>query len=59
MARSGKTVRVDANEGWDLETAVEKTLELYRRKVELCEQPLPHADEEESTPVEAPVCPLR
>lgn len=46
IARSGKTVRVDANEGWDLETALEKTLELYRRKVELCEQPLSHADVE-------------
>src|SRR5262249_20625800 len=34
IARSGKLVRVDANEGWDLETAIEKTLELYRRKVE-------------------------
>jgi L-alanine-DL-glutamate epimerase-like enolase superfamily enzyme len=44
--RSGKLVRVDANEGWDLETAIEKTLELYRRHVELCEQPLPHADED-------------
>jgi L-alanine-DL-glutamate epimerase-like enolase superfamily enzyme len=47
LHRSGKTVRVDANEGWDLETAVEKTLELYRRHIELCEQPLPHADEDD------------
>jgi len=47
IARSGKRVRVDANEGWDLETAMEKTLELYRRHVELCEQPLPHAAQEE------------
>jgi L-Ala-D/L-Glu epimerase len=46
IARSGKTVRVDANEGWDLETAIEKTVELYRRRVELCEQPLPHQDED-------------
>jgi L-alanine-DL-glutamate epimerase-like enolase superfamily enzyme len=46
IARSGKTVRVDANEGWDLETAIEKTRELYRRHVEFCEQPLPHEDEE-------------
>ncbi|HET6350187.1 MAG TPA: dipeptide epimerase [Candidatus Krumholzibacteria bacterium] len=43
LARSGKRVRVDANEGWDLETALEKTVELYRRHIELCEQPLPHA----------------
>jgi L-alanine-DL-glutamate epimerase-like enolase superfamily enzyme len=46
IARSGKTVRVDANEGWDVETAIEKTLELYRRRVECCEQPLGHDDEE-------------
>ncbi len=46
IARSGKTVRVDANEGWDLETAIEKTMELYRRHVEFCEQPLPRDDEE-------------
>lgn len=46
IARSGKTVRVDANEGWDLETAIENTRELFRRRVEFCEQPLPHADTE-------------
>ncbi len=46
IARSKKTVRVDANEGWDLETAIEKTRELYRRHVEFCEQPLPHDDED-------------
>lgn len=46
IARSGKTVRVDANEGWDLETAIENTRELFRRRVEFCEQPLPHGDEE-------------
>lgn len=57
IARSGKTVRVDANEGWDLETAIEKTLELYRRKVELCEQPLPHADEEGLRQLKR-VCPI-
>jgi L-alanine-DL-glutamate epimerase-like enolase superfamily enzyme len=47
IARSGKVIRVDANEGWDLETAMEKTVELYRRRVELCEQPLPHESENE------------
>ena len=47
IARSGKIVRVDANEGWDLETAMEKTVELYRRRVELCEQPLPHGNEDD------------
>ncbi len=46
LARSGKTVRVDANEGWDLETAMEKTRDLFRRHVEFCEQPLPHGEEE-------------
>jgi len=45
QTRSGKLVRVDANEGWDLETAIEKTRELFRRHVEFCEQPLPHGDE--------------
>jgi L-alanine-DL-glutamate epimerase-like enolase superfamily enzyme len=44
LARSGKPVRVDANEGWDLETAMEKTVDLFRRRVEFCEQPLPHGD---------------
>ncbi len=57
IARSKKTVRVDANEGWDLETAIEKTLELYRRKVELCEQPLPHADEDDLRQLKR-VCPI-
>jgi L-alanine-DL-glutamate epimerase-like enolase superfamily enzyme len=57
IARSGKLVRVDANEGWDLETAIEKTLELYRRKVELCEQPLPHAAEDDLRQLKR-VCPI-
>lgn len=57
IARSGKTVRVDANEGWDLETAMEKTLELYRRKVELCEQPLPHDAEDDLRQLKR-LCPL-
>jgi L-alanine-DL-glutamate epimerase-like enolase superfamily enzyme len=46
IARSGKDVVVDANEGWDVETAIEKTRELYRRGVVLCEQPIPRADED-------------
>ena len=57
IARSGKKVRVDANEGWDLETAIEKTVELYRRHVELCEQPLPHGEEEALRQLKR-VCPL-
>ncbi|MDH3197006.1 MAG: dipeptide epimerase [Candidatus Krumholzibacteria bacterium] len=46
LARSGKKVRVDANEGWDLEMALDRTRELHQRGVEFCEQPIPHADEE-------------
>ena len=55
--RSGKTVRVDANEGWDLEEAIEKTLDLYRRHVELCEQPLPHAAEDDLRQLKR-LCPI-
>jgi L-alanine-DL-glutamate epimerase-like enolase superfamily enzyme len=47
IARSGKKVRVDANEGWDVEMAIEKTREMFERGVELCEQPIAHEDEEE------------
>lgn len=57
IARSGKLVRVDANEGWDLDTAMEKTKELYRRHVELCEQPLPHAAEDDLRQLKR-MCPL-
>lgn len=46
IARSGKKVRVDANEGWDLEMAIGKTKELHERGVEFCEQPISHEDEE-------------
>jgi L-alanine-DL-glutamate epimerase-like enolase superfamily enzyme len=42
MERSGKVVRVDANEGWDVETAIEMTTELYARGVEFVEQPIHH-----------------
>lgn len=47
IARSGKRVRVDANAGWDLETAVDRLQELARRGVELCEQPLPPEREDD------------
>jgi L-Ala-D/L-Glu epimerase len=57
LSRSGKTVRVDANEGWDLETAIEKTVELHRRHVELCEQPLPHDAENDLRELKR-VCPV-
>lgn len=46
IARSGKKIRVDANEGWDIEMALEKTKDLFERGVEFCEQPLPHGDAE-------------
>lgn len=46
IARSGKKVRVDANEGWDLEMAIGKTKDLYDRGVEFCEQPISHEDED-------------
>ncbi|HEY1977194.1 MAG TPA: dipeptide epimerase [Candidatus Baltobacteraceae bacterium] len=34
-------VRIDANEGWDVETAVEVLRELERFDIEFCEQPIP------------------
>jgi len=46
IARSGKKVRVDANEGWDAETAIDRTRDLYQRGVEFIEQPIRHEDEE-------------
>lgn len=46
IARSGKKVRVDANEGWDVEMAMDKMRELYERGVEFCEQPISHEDED-------------
>jgi len=46
IGRSGKKIRVDANEGWDIEMAIEKTRELYERGIEFCEQPISHEDEE-------------
>jgi L-alanine-DL-glutamate epimerase-like enolase superfamily enzyme len=46
IGRSGKKIRVDANEGWDIEMAIEKTRELHERGVEFCEQPISHEDEE-------------
>jgi L-alanine-DL-glutamate epimerase-like enolase superfamily enzyme len=38
------TIRVDANEGWDTDTAVELMATLVRLDVEFLEQPLPVAD---------------
>jgi L-alanine-DL-glutamate epimerase-like enolase superfamily enzyme len=47
IARSGKTVRVDANEGWDVETALQMCPELAEKRVEFVEQPLRHENEED------------
>ena len=45
IARSGNaiavTIRIDANEGWDAETAVLILRELERFEIEFCEQPIP------------------
>ncbi len=37
-------IRVDANEGWDAETARARLEEMERLDVELCEQPIPAGD---------------
>ena len=42
LRKSGKTIRVDANEGWDLDTALVVGKELADRGVELIEQPISH-----------------
>ena len=42
LARSGKTVRVDANEGWDVETAIQMSRELHEKGIEFIEQPIHH-----------------
>jgi L-alanine-DL-glutamate epimerase-like enolase superfamily enzyme len=39
-ARYGGVLRIDANEGWDVDTAVNILRELARYDVELCEQPV-------------------
>jgi L-Ala-D/L-Glu epimerase len=40
-ARYTGTIRIDANEGWDVETAVIILRELHRYEIEFCEQPIP------------------
>ena len=40
-ARYRGTLRIDANEGWDVETAITILRELERYEIELCEQPVP------------------
>lgn len=42
IARSGKLIRVDANEGWDLETALQMSRELHEKGIEFIEQPIHH-----------------
>lgn len=37
-------VRIDANEGWNVETAIEILRELERFDIEFCEQPIPAGD---------------
>lgn len=39
--RYNGTIRIDANEGWDVETAVRILRELERYTIEFCEQPVP------------------
>lgn len=38
------TLRIDANEGWDSVTAIDRLTELERFDIELCEQPIPAGD---------------
>lgn len=40
-ARYGGAIRIDANEGWDVENAVAILRELERYEIEFCEQPVP------------------
>jgi L-alanine-DL-glutamate epimerase-like enolase superfamily enzyme len=40
-ARYGGALRIDANEGWDVETAVKILCELEPYAIEFCEQPIP------------------
>ena len=47
IARSGKTIRVDANEGWDIETALQICGELKNKGIEFVEQPIRHENEED------------
>jgi L-alanine-DL-glutamate epimerase-like enolase superfamily enzyme len=46
-ARSGKIIRVDANEGWDAETALQMCRELGEKRIEFVEQPVSHENEED------------
>ncbi|HET9394135.1 MAG TPA: dipeptide epimerase [Candidatus Rubrimentiphilum sp.] len=41
------TIRIDANEGWDTEQAIELLGELARFEIEFCEQPIPAGNPEQ------------
>lgn len=49
------TIRIDANEGWNLESAVEILRELERYDIEFCEQPIPAGDPEQLRAIRARV----
>jgi L-alanine-DL-glutamate epimerase-like enolase superfamily enzyme len=40
-SRYAGTIRIDANEGWDVENAIKILRELERYEIEFCEQPIP------------------
>lgn len=46
-ARYRGCIRIDANEGWDVKSAVQILRELERFEIELCEQPIPAGRPEE------------
>jgi L-alanine-DL-glutamate epimerase-like enolase superfamily enzyme len=43
-AQYGGTIRIDANEGWDVEGAIAILREIDRYEIEFCEQPIPAGD---------------
>lgn len=47
IERSGKIIRVDANQGWDLDAALDRSRALFHRGVEFCEQPMPRENEDD------------
>ncbi|UCH82749.1 MAG: dipeptide epimerase [Candidatus Latescibacterota bacterium] len=47
QARSKKTIRVDINEGWDIETSLQLCRELDQKGVEFVEQPIHHECEDD------------
>jgi len=46
-SRYSGTIRIDANEGWDTEQAIELLRELERFEIEFCEQPIPAGNPEQ------------